>query len=170
MAFERLEKITVLIVWWSNTGGTEQLARAANAAAAAEIGIDARMLRADRVGAQDVLGAAAFLFATPECLGSMAGSMKAFFDCTYYPVLDRVPGRPYCTLICAGTDGQGAARQIDRIANGWRLKRIAEPLIILTGAQTPEAILAPKRIDEPELARARELGAALAAGTALGIW
>jgi len=28
-------------------------------------------------------------------------------------------------LICAGSDGTGAARQIERIATGLRLKRIA---------------------------------------------
>jgi multimeric flavodoxin WrbA len=162
--------LPILLVWWSNTGGTEQLVRAAHAAAAAEPGIDARLVRADRAGPEVLMAAAAVLFATPECLGSMAGPMKDFFDRSYYPALDRIAGRPYATLICAGTDGQGAARQIDRIATGWRLKRIADPVIVLTGAQTPEAILAPKTIDESGLERARELGAALAAGTAMGIW
>jgi hypothetical protein len=164
------ERLPLLIVWWSNTGGTEQLASAAHAAAQQESAVDARLMRADRAGPRELLAAAAVLFATPECLGTMAGPMKDFFDRTYYPALDRIVGRPYATLICAGTDGQGAARQIDRIATGWRLKRVAEPVIVITGAQTPEAILAPKTIDEPELARARELGAALAAGIALGIW
>jgi hypothetical protein len=73
-------------------------------------------------------------------------------------------------LICAGSDGHGAARQIDRIATGWRLKSIAKPLIVLTGAQTPEAISAPKQIAPAELARAAELGGLLAAGTLLGVW
>ena len=79
-------------------------------------------------------------------------------------------GRPYATLICAGSDGSSAARQIARIATGWRLKPVAEPLIVCTHAQTPEAILQPKIIAPAELARCAELGAALATGLALGVF
>lgn len=96
--------------------------------------------------------------------------MKDFFDRTYYPVLGRIAGRPYATMICAGSDGEGAAKQIARIATGWRLKAIAEPVIVCTHAQTPEAILAPKVIAEADLARCRELGATMAAGLAMGIF
>jgi multimeric flavodoxin WrbA len=126
--------------------------------------------RCDLVAPEALLRADALLFATPECLGSMAGPMKAFFDRCYYPALDRLVGRPYATIVCAGTDGHGALRQIERIATGWRLRRIAEPVLAITGAQTPEAILAPKRIADADLARAAELGATLAAGTAYGVW
>ena len=178
----------LLIVWWSMTGGTEQLAAAAREAAvraAVDAGADAavaagagaegsrppvRLLRADQAGPGDVLGAGGYLFCTPENLGSMSGMLKDFFDRSYYAALDRINGRPYASIVCAGSDGQGAARQIDRIATGWRLRRIAEPLIVCTHAQTPEAILAPKRIPPDELARAAELGAGLAAGIAMGLW
>jgi NAD(P)H-dependent FMN reductase len=117
-----------------------------------------------------VLNADGYLFVTPENLAAMAGMMKDFFDRTYYPALERIEGRPYATLICAGSDGHNAARQIDRICTGWRLKRIAEPLIVCTHAQTPEAILAPKVIAEEELERCEHIGAGLAAGLALGIY
>jgi hypothetical protein len=73
-------------------------------------------------------------------------------------------------LICAGSDGENAARQIQRIATGWRLRAIAEPIIVCTHAQTPEAILAPKQIDAFDLNRCEEMGATLAAGLVLGIY
>jgi multimeric flavodoxin WrbA len=117
-----------------------------------------------------VLSCDAIVFATPENLASMAGMMKDFFDRTYYPVLGRVDGRPCATLVCAGSDGQGAVRQIARIATGWRMRPVADAVVVITHAQTPEEILAPKRIDDAGLARARELGATLAAGLSLGIW
>lgn len=160
----------LLIVYHSLTGGTQQMAQAAHRAAAAESGIDARLLRAEAAGPDDVLRADGYIFATPENLAAMAGKMKDFFDRTYYPVLDRIAGRPYATLVCAGSDGHNAVRQIDRICTGWRLKRIAEPIIVCTHAQTPEAILAPKSIGAADLARCAETGAALAAGLALGIF
>ncbi len=88
----------------------------------------------------------------------------------YYAVLDQVNGRPYAAIIAAGTDGAGAARQVQRIATGLRLREIAPPLIVRNGAQTPEAILAPKQVAAHDLAPALELGAALAAGLASGVF
>ena len=96
--------------------------------------------------------------------------MKAFFDRCYYPCLGQIEGRPYALIVCAGSDGSNAVRQAERIATGWRWKRIADSLIVCTHAQTPEAILAPKIIDEAELAKAHELGAAMAEGLALGVF
>jgi flavodoxin len=160
----------LLVVWWTMTGGTRQLVEAFGDGAATQDGVELAIRRADQAHAADVLAADAMLFATPENLASMAGMMKDFFDRTYYAVLGHVDARPYATLVCAGSDGQGAARQIARIATGWRLKPVAEPLIVITHAQTPEAILAPKTIDAPSLARARELGTAMAAGISMGIW
>ena len=100
----------------------------------------------------------------------MSGVMKDFFDRTFYAVLDRIIGRPYATLICAGSDGGNAARQIARICTGWRLKAVSAPLIVCTHAQTPEKILAPKIIPQQDLDRCAEVGAALAAGLALGMF
>jgi multimeric flavodoxin WrbA len=111
-----------------------------------------------------------YVFATPENLAAMAGLMKDFFDRSYYPALDRINGRPYATLVCAGSDGDNAARQIARIATGWRLRAVADPLIVCTHAQTPEAILAPKVIGADDLARCEEVGATLAAGIMMGIF
>ena len=161
---------TLLIVFHSMTGGTRQMAEAAADGAAREASVATRLLRAPDAGPVDVLAADGFILATPENLAAMSGMMKDFFDRTYYPALDRVQGRPYATLICAGSDGQGAARQIARIATGWRLRAVAEPLIVRTHAQTPEAILAPKVIAAADLARCADAGEALAAGMALGVF
>ena len=138
---------TLLIVWHSATGGTRAMAEAAALGAAGEPEVAVRLLQAGDAGADDVLAADGYIFATPENLASMAGRMKDFFDRTYYPVLDRVNGRSYAALICAGSDGTGAARQLARIVTGWRLRAIAEPVIVRVDARTPEAILAPKQID-----------------------
>jgi multimeric flavodoxin WrbA len=160
----------LLIVYHSMTGGTRQMAAAAAAGARSEPAVRVSLLDAAEAQAGDVLEADGFIFATPENLAAMSGKMKDFFDRTYYAVLDRVNGRPYATLICAGSDGRYAAQQIERIATGWRLKPIADPLIVCTHAQTPAEILREKHISEPDLAQCRELGAALASGIALGIY
>jgi multimeric flavodoxin WrbA len=161
---------TLLIVYHSLTGGTRQMAAAAARGAFEEPDIDVRLQTAPDTNASDVLAADGYIFAAPENLGALAGTMKNFFDRTYYPVLDRVNGRAYATLICAGSDGANAVRQITRIATGWRLRLIAEPLIVCTHAQTPQAILAAKRIGAEDLDRCRNIGVAMAAGLAAGIF
>jgi multimeric flavodoxin WrbA len=161
---------TLLLVYHSLTGGTHQMAEAAARGAQAQPDVQVRLLPAVEAQPADVLAADGYIFATPECLAAMAGLMKDFFDRTYYPVLERINGRPYAILICAGSDGQSAARQIERIATGWRLRAIAEPIIVCTHAQTPEAIFAPKVIADDDLACCEELGAALATGLAMGIF
>jgi multimeric flavodoxin WrbA len=161
---------TLLIVYHSLTGGTRQMAAAAVRGARTEPDIAVRLLTATEANGADVLAADGYIFASPENLAALAGRMKDFFDRTYYAVMDRINGRPYATLICAGSDGENAARQIARIATGWRLRAIADPLIVCTRAQRPEAILAPKLIGPAELDRCAELGATFAAGLATGIF
>lgn len=157
----------LLIVWHSMTGGSEALARAA-AEGAGEAEVD--LLHADAAGADDVLAADGYLFVFPENLAAISGVMKAFFDRCYYPCLGKIEGRPYAIIVCAGSDGSNAVRQAERIATGWRLKKVADSIIVCTHAQTPEAILAAKTISEADLERARDLGAAMAAGLAMGVF
>lgn len=161
---------TLLIVYHSLTGGTRQMAEAARDGAVASGDVTVRLLHARDAGPQEVLDAGGYLFATPENLAAISGLMKDFFDRSYYGALDRIQGRPYASLVCAGSDGSNAARQMARIATGWRLKVVAEPLIVCTHAQTPEAILAPKQIAADDLAACHALGEALATGLALGVF
>jgi multimeric flavodoxin WrbA len=154
---------TLLIIWHSRTGGSRALAEAA-----AEGG--GRLVAAEDVTPEQLIAAGGYLFVGPENLAALSGAMKEMFDRCYYPCLGKLEGRPYATIICAGSDGENAQRQLDRIATGWRLKRVADPVIVNTAAQTPEAILAPKTIPEARLAEARDLGAALTEGIAAGIF
>ena len=114
--------------------------------AAGEPTIRVRLLAAPVAQAADLLEADGYIFGAPENLAAIAG------------------------LICAGRDGHNAARQVARIATGWRLKAMADPLIVCTHAQTPEAILTPKVISPDDLKRCEELGAALAAGMSMGVF
>lgn len=61
-------------------------------------------------------------------------------------------------FVSAGNDGTGAVREIGRIANGYGWRAVAEALIVR------------KQITPADLARAEELGEALAAGLAMGVF
>ena len=160
----------LLIVYHSMTGGTRQMASAAADGARCEPGVDVLLLPAAEAHAAHVLCADGFIFATPENLGAMSGMMKDFFDRTYYAALDKVNGRPFVTLVCAGSDGRSAAQQVERISLGWRLKPIAAPYIVCTSAQSAEQILKPKIIEASCLEHCSELGKTIASGIALGIF
>ncbi|MEO1219847.1 MAG: flavodoxin family protein [Pseudomonadota bacterium] len=158
------EERTLLVIWHSRTGASEQMARAA---AAHE---NARLIRAKDAACDDLLTASAFLFVCPENLASMSGEMKEMFDRNYYPVLGKIEGRAYATIIAAGSDGSGAQQQINRIATGWRLKRVAEPMVINFAAQTPEEILKTKVLPPKIEKDCRDLGVSISEGIALGVF
>ena len=156
----------LLIAWHGRTGSCEALALAA-----AEGATDmARLLRAGDVQPGDLLTASAYLFLCPENLAAMSGEMKEMFDRCYYPVLGKLNGRAYATIIAAGSDGSGAQAQLDRIATGWRLRRVAEPWIVRTDANNESQIMAAKTMKREDLEHARDMGAALAEGAAEGIF
>ncbi|MEN5166907.1 NAD(P)H-dependent oxidoreductase [Achromobacter kerstersii] len=165
----------LLIVWHSRTGAARQMAEAAARgaqAAAAELDLaDAlcvKLLRASDVEADALLASHGYLFCAPENLASLSGEMKEFFDRNYYAVLDRIQGLPYACAISAGSDGTGAARQVERICTGWRLSAVATALIVNLGAQTPEQIVAEKTVPAAELSRCDALGGLLAATLLMG--
>lgn len=156
----------LLIVWHSRTG-----ASAAMACAAAEgAGPAAQILGCEAVSADDFLRARGYLFCGPENLAALSGAMKEMFDRLYYPLLARIEGRAYASLIAAASDGSGAQRQLDTIVTGWRLRRVVEPVIVNLRAQTPEAILAPKAVPTETLTHCREVGAVLAEGLSQGVF
>lgn len=140
------------------------------AALAARSEIATLLIPAAEARPEALLKADGYIFCAPENLAALSGVMKDFFDRCYYPVLGQIEGRPYAQMVCAGSDGAGAARQTARIAQGWRLREVQAPLIICTHAQTPEAILAAKTIPEPQLALCRDLGAAMGAGISMGVF
>ncbi|MCP9483935.1 NAD(P)H-dependent oxidoreductase [Shimia sp. CNT1-13L.2] len=158
----------LLIVYHSRTGGSRQMAEAAYGAAKAEI--TTTLIQADQAGPEHLLAADGYIFCAPENLAAISGVMKDFFDRAYYPVLGKIEGRPYAQMVCAGSDGENAVRQIARIATGWRLKPVQEPIIVGTNAQSPEAILAPKTLSVEQLAPCSDLGAAMAMGLAMGVF
>jgi multimeric flavodoxin WrbA len=162
-------KPRLLLIWHSRTGSVAQ-AVAEMCAACADIEVELICKPAQESHAEDLLHADAVIFACPENLASMSGAMKEFFDRSYYALLDRVAAKPYACVIAAGSDGAGAQRQIERIATGLRLKKVADTLILLTHAQSAERIAAQKTLSQEQLLQVQELARTLAAGLELGVF
>lgn len=157
----------LLIVWHSQTGACEQASAGIERAAS---GVEVLRLHADRADAEAVLACSAIVIVAAENLAALSGRIKDFFDRSYYPLLGRREGLPFASVICAGSDGEAAQRQLDRIALGLRWRRVAEPLRLMMQAQTAEAIQARKQLSSHQQRQCAELGAALAEGLKLGIF
>ncbi len=161
---------TLLIVYHSMTGGTLQMAQAAAAGARSQATVAViywpPRKRAPSTCSMRMAMCSRLRRISPPCPDYSRISSIA----RYYSALGRLEGRPYAILVCAGSDGKNAAQQIERIATGWRLRSIADPVIVCTHAQTTEEILRPKIIEAPQLRHCEELGATMAAGLELGIF
>src|SRR5687768_6759442 len=123
---------------------------------AAEEAIDVRTLPALEAGVDDLLWANGMLIGTPEHFGYMSGAVKDFMDRTFYPVEGKVDGLPYAVFVSASNDGTGAVASIERIALGYKWKRIAEAVIVRG------------EITDTSMQRCGELGQTMAAGLNLG--
>jgi multimeric flavodoxin WrbA len=151
---------TILVIYHSQSGNTEALARAVAQGAEAAEGAAAVLKTAEEATLEDLAAADGLAVGTPEYFGYMAGRVKDFFDRTYGPGRQdkRVFKKPYAVFVSAGNDGSGAVRSIERICLGYPLNKVQEPVVI-TGEPGPE-----------DLERCRELGQTLAAGCEAGIF
>jgi multimeric flavodoxin WrbA len=150
----------LLLVYHSQSCRTEALAHAVwrGATDSSIDGVDSRLQLAGEANLDDLLWADALVLGTPENFGYMSGAMKDFLDRTYYPAQGLVDGMGYALFVSAGNDGTGAVRAIRRIALGYPLKEICEPIIV---RGDPRA---------DDLSACTELGMTVAAGLELGIF
>ena len=156
---------TLLVVYHTRGVKTAQMAEAVargaqQALREAEAGHEVRVIvkRCAEAGPDDVLGADALALGTPENFGYMSGMMKDFLERVFYPCEGKINGRPYALFVGAGQDGSGAVNSVERIVAGLRLQKVHDAIIGLKDL-TPEV-----------LSSCEALGAALAAGLALGVF
>lgn len=148
----------LLILYHSGGGKTEAMAQAVHAGAQREPDVETRLQRAFDSGLDDLLWADGLIFGTPENFGYMSGALKDFFDRTFYPAEPYGLNLPYALFVGAGNDGTGAVLAVERIALGYPLRKMAEPVIV-AGTLTGQ-----------HLQSCDELGQAMAAGLTLGIF
>ncbi|HOG08526.1 MAG: NAD(P)H-dependent oxidoreductase [Syntrophales bacterium] len=148
----------ILVVYHSQTGHTEAMARAVAEGAAEIEHARVTLKRAGEAGLQDLLDADGIAVGTPENFGYMSGMVKDFFDRTFYAAQDKVFRKPYVVFISAGNDGRGALQAIERIALGYKFRKVYD------------AVIARGELTEDVLAQCRELGGVLSGGCEAGIY
>ncbi len=148
----------ILIVYHSQTGNTEKMALAVAEGARLIENAEVVIKKAQEASCADLLAADGLAIGTPENFGYMSGMIKDFFDRTYYAAQEKVFRKPYVVFISAGNDGDGALRSVERIALGYKFKKVYEPVIAVGG------------VTEPILEQCRNLGGVLAGGCQMGIF
>lgn len=121
-------------------------------------GVETRALTPFEARPDDVLAADGIILGTTENLGYMSGALKDFFDRSYYGVIDKTEGLPYCLYIRAGHDGTGTRRGVETIVTGLRWRAVQEPLIC-------RGVWHERFVED-----CRALGMAMAAGLEAGIF
>ena len=150
----------ILIVYHSQSGNTEKMAREAAGGARSMEGVEVCLKKASDATLQDLMACSGLVIASPEYFGYMAGMVKDFFDRTY----DKARGKkeifkkPYAVLISAGNDGTGALSHIERICLGFQFKKVLAPVVAKGG------------VDRGTLDQCEEAGKTIAAGCREGIY
>jgi len=148
----------ILVVYHSQTGNTEKMAKAVEEGVRSIENSNCILKEAFGADARDLLDADGIAIGTPENFGYMSGAIKDFFDRTFYQVHDKVFRKPYVVFISAGNDGTGALNSIERIALGYKFKKVYDPVI------------SKGKLTEETLEKCRELGKILASGCDAGIF
>ena len=148
----------ILIIYHSQKGHTEQLAKACQQGANLESEVEVRLQKAFDTKLEDMIWADGVIIATPEYFGDMSGAIKDFFDRTYYPARHQEINLPYALIVSCENDGTNAERKIQNIAGSYTLKKSLDTLNA-------------KALDfQNNLILAAELGQTFAAGLSMGIF
>ena len=155
----------LLIFYHSQTGHNERLAQAAYDGACAlnqTLEADDRVRIVFKIARDvtldDLVQSDAWLIATPENFGYMAGEIKAVFDRSYNPIREQTAGRSYGLMISCDNDGCGAASAIARIMVGYGMRLVQPELIVRGSAVTDE-----------DVQRAYEFGQYILGSVAIGL-
>ncbi len=125
-------------------------------------GVEVSVVPALEASADDVLAADGYVLLTPANFGYMSGAMKHFFDTIFLQAGGSLGDdgsaaeaagtkKPYGLLVHGRYDTTGAVRSVQSIVQALSWQQSADVVEILGD------------VAEPELDRARELGATLAA-------
>lgn len=145
-------------MYHSQSGIMKRLATRFAAGAAKEENIEVICKKAADATVEDLLNCHGIAIGSPEYFGTMAGMIKDFFDRTYEAAHEKTIGLPYVLFVCAGNDGRGAIAQIERLAAGYKWKKVQEHMRF-AGPPTDQ--------DYDDL---ENLGQTLAAGIDFGIF
>ena len=118
----------VLVVYCSMTGNTKAAAEAI-AEGAKDAGAQVTLKQGTEAQPKDLLECDAVALGSYDAFSYMGGGLKDFFDRAFYPTQGQVTDKPYAAFLTHGGGGR-AIQSIESIAQSFKLKKIAESVLI----------------------------------------
>jgi multimeric flavodoxin WrbA len=115
----------VLIIYHSQSGNTEKMAKAVKEGAASQ-GATVTLKKAADTTADDLINCDAVIMGTPSYFGYAAGMIKDFFDRTFYTLREKVANKPYATFGSYGGGGEVAIESLNKLCDTLGLKKATE--------------------------------------------
>lgn len=115
----------VLVVYHSQTGNTEAMAKAV-AEGAGAAGATVILKKAVEADDKDLLDCDIVAIGTPNYFSYMAGMVKDFFDRVWPTVREKMKDRPYAAFGSYGGGGMPAIETVEKICDGLGMKRVVD--------------------------------------------
>ncbi len=130
----------VLIIYHSQTGNTEAMAKAV-AEGAGAAGATVILKKAVEADDKDLLDCDVVAFGTPNNFSYMAGMVKDFFDRAWPTVREKMASKPYVAFGSYGGGGMPAIETVEKICDNMGMKRLYDSIGIQR-EPTPENLKA----------------------------
>jgi flavodoxin len=118
----------VLIIYHSQTGNTETMAKAV-AEGAKSAGAAVVLKKATDANGDDMLSCDIVAIGTPNYFGYMSGLIKDYFDRVWAVIRDKVAEKPYATFGSKGGGGAQALESVERICDGMKMRKVVDGLV-----------------------------------------
>ena len=116
----------VLVIYHSQSGNTEEMAKAATKGAKKVSGTEIILKKATEATLEDLVSSSGIAVGSPDYFSYMAGAVKDFFDRTFYPSQSKVTGKSAVLFASGGEGGKPALESLKRICESFKFKQIGE--------------------------------------------
>lgn len=118
----------ILVVYHSQSGNTETMAKAVAKGARKVEGTDVVLKKAFDTSIDEFIEFDGYAFGSPDYFSYMAGGLKDIFDRTLYPSRGKIDDRPYVAFVSHGGGGTPALQSIHRCCRSMKLRQVGELL------------------------------------------
>ncbi len=117
----------ILIIYYSQSGMVQEMANAVKRGIEEDGSFKAVFKTAEQANRDDLMSASGIAIGTPDYFDYMAGTVKDFFDRTFYSVQSKIRGSltanmPCVFFVSGGTGGMPALESLKKISSSFRFK------------------------------------------------
>jgi len=128
----------LLIVYHSQSGNTEAMAKAAYEGAVST-GATVSLKRAAETTSDDIINCDAMIIGTPDYFSYMAGMIKDLLDRVWYTIRGKVENKPYALFCSAGGGSKKSLERLDGLCKSLKLEKAFDD-VVAKGEPSPEVL------------------------------